>query len=439
MKKLLILVFILSAASAGAAEYVTPYAGGTGGGAYTTRCSTYKTMVGVQAKAGWYVDSIQPLCAGINADGTWNTDPVLEGMQAGGAGGAIVQLLCPRNSAVSGFQGRAGGFLERLQISCHPMGSNGLLNGNVNWISTVAGTGEGGTGTPFNFGPHYCGSAKPGKGFTGNYGAFVDRAAMICDTAIATTTAITAVAIPYTYATSTTPSVPTLSSPADNATVDVTNGATFSWTGTLPTSGYYQFCLSTDLVNASPSSCDKFIHQISGTSTSLTRNDFGSVPRNLRWFVRACNSTGGCSSYAARKVTAQVPGFGWTTPITSDILSSIGYPGSTHLLNKSMKQIINSTNSTSGRTDNRTCAECHFAGASKNYKPDTSSNNLNGIEPNESIVRLAGSSTVYYTWNQAATSGIIDYFCARVGASTDPKPGDLCEVFRKWRAGGYLP
>lgn len=167
----------------------------------------------------------------------------------------------------------------------------------------------------------------------------------------------------------------------------------------------------------------------------------------LKWGVRSCSNTNVCTAYSSRNITKLVvaapAGLGWATPITQEVLNSIGYPNSTHLLNKSIKQIINSN--VSGRTsppDSPTpkmCNECHFAGASKNYKPDTDTTTNPSIDPGESITRTTAPSTVYYTWNQAATNGIIDYFCARVGLQTDGKPGDLCEIFKKWRAGNYLP
>jgi len=172
-------------AALSAAESVTSGVGGTRGQPYTIGCGT-KAMVGVRGGAyntllpGVYyvVGFIQPICVGLNADGSWNGTPAPAlGQIAGLIQATFASLQCPQNQAVSGISGGYGIYVDQLRIHCAPLVEPGHLTGAG---SLLAGSiGYTGQGAPF--GPFLCTSNKPGKGFAGRAEQWVDRVALVCD------------------------------------------------------------------------------------------------------------------------------------------------------------------------------------------------------------------------------------------------------------------
>jgi len=177
----------LSPAALSAAESVTSSAGGTGGTPYTIGCGT-KAMVGVQGRTydtglpgvGRVVGVIQAICVGLNADGSWNGTPAAAPGIAGINRGTFVSLQCPQNQAVSGISGRSGNWVDQLRIHCAPLVEPGHLNGEGSLLAGLIGKHD--TLMPLSsFGAFMCTSDKPGKGFTGKAGEWVDRVALVCD------------------------------------------------------------------------------------------------------------------------------------------------------------------------------------------------------------------------------------------------------------------
>jgi hypothetical protein len=522
MRQILIIVALVAAsASASADVYTTSYAGGDGGGPFTLTCPAEMNLVGIYGKSGGYVDRLGITCVKVYGNGKWVGEPTRQG-DLGGPGGGDYAVTCPRDTAVTVIIGRASNFVDRLQIGC-----SGLKAGTTTFVSGYPEIQEyavGGTaGTPFGPSRFNCANYHgPAIGFTGRYGAWVDKIALQCESRPAQRPAAPAIA-PGNAADMYHHAAKVDWNAADGATkyqVCLTNGAqlgcinnastkfwdnlsateltlapedmqgffgrTLKWTPRAcnvvnctageqreiwirhPPAALVSPADNTNAAGARPLLQWTPVSGVAGYKVNIssptdpwgTRQSFDvsgaataqytpnvDVPLPAYWSVKVCQSTSSCG-FGGRvsegtqrwlKAPTAPAGLGWATPITAEILSSIGHSGSTHLLNKSIKTIINSTNGTSGRTDGQTCSLCHFASASKNYRPDTSANNVNGIEPAEQIVRATAPSTTYYSWSQAAPNGIIDKFCARVGAATDPKPADLCAVFTKWRNDGYLP
>ena len=170
-------------AALSATESVTASAGGTGGNPYTIDCGRTQAMVGVQgdiatsSTAAYVVGSIQAMCVGLNADGSWNGTPAPAPRIAGVyRATAPVSILCSQNHAVSAISGRSGLYVDSLRIQCAPLVEPGHLSG----VGSVH-SGEIGGRAGNAFGPFFCPSDKPGKGFTGKAGDWIDSVALVCD------------------------------------------------------------------------------------------------------------------------------------------------------------------------------------------------------------------------------------------------------------------
>ena len=133
----------------------------TGGTAYDDACPTGSALVGVSGdlRAGAsYLGRIRGICAPISITGSGlgpytvttgaQTDPPLRGLLGGGASYVGV---CPANSVVVGFDGRAGALVDQLELRCAPLVVSETASafvvapGTPTAIAPVGGTG----GSPF--------------------------------------------------------------------------------------------------------------------------------------------------------------------------------------------------------------------------------------------------------------------------------------------------
>lgn len=157
-------------------DVVTPWVsdpvGGTGGAAATLKCDPDKVMVGVTVRAGAWLDNIAPRCAAPDPVGVWSDDE--RGPRAGGPGGTTETEKCPPNHAVSAISGRAGGFIDRLRIRCRPLASATHTSGEEVSGGVVGGTG----GT--EFGRIACPADLAAIGFAVRTGTYVDQLKLIC-------------------------------------------------------------------------------------------------------------------------------------------------------------------------------------------------------------------------------------------------------------------
>lgn len=176
---LLVLPLALSLAAhsqvSDAAEYLTALAGGSGGTAYTLRCPSDRVLAGIQGRAGSLVDRIGALCAQVDPLGRWVGSP-RSGGSAGGSGGTAFTLTCPRDYAVSGFQGRASSLIDQLRIRCGRLTTGPKLAS----IGSILAGQAGGTGGNA-FGSFDCADSKPGRGLSGRNGIYIDSMMLICD------------------------------------------------------------------------------------------------------------------------------------------------------------------------------------------------------------------------------------------------------------------
>src|SRR6476661_6609671 len=152
----------LTASSAAAAASLSPALGGSGGDAFVTNCSDDEVLVGVRVRADAWVDSIAPRCVKV-AD-------------AGGTGGFPATRDCPRNYAVSGFSGRGSAFVNRLRLECRRLTSPTALRRNSAPRQTAFVGGRGGEA----FEPFHCPEGLPVTGLQGRAGGYVDQLQLSC-------------------------------------------------------------------------------------------------------------------------------------------------------------------------------------------------------------------------------------------------------------------
>lgn len=95
--------------------------GGTGGGPFESRCDRGSVMVGINGRAGFWIDSIQIVCASWNAS-TQSLGPIRFGKVFGGAGGHPQGMNCPGASAVQSWdllESRGDGkYIQHIAIKC---------------------------------------------------------------------------------------------------------------------------------------------------------------------------------------------------------------------------------------------------------------------------------------------------------------------------------
>ncbi len=154
-------------------SWVSPAAGGIGGNSFRLGCASNEVLIGVNAKAGFWIDSIAPICIGASNNGSWAGNPRRLNT-AGGSGGSSVTLICPNNTAVSGISGRSSMFVDKLVIRCRPLASTNATQGNSSTLSVIGGSGG------EAFGPYNCPGNLPGTGFQGRAKDYLDRIQLIC-------------------------------------------------------------------------------------------------------------------------------------------------------------------------------------------------------------------------------------------------------------------
>lgn len=113
-------------------------AGGTGGSPFTLNCPDGKALVGIQGRAGSYIDSIRGVCRGFDELG--NADaPVTTGTTGGTGGSSSFDLRCPSGEAMVGVKGRADWWVDRVQIECAVVNTNGHGAGPITTDPFTAG------------------------------------------------------------------------------------------------------------------------------------------------------------------------------------------------------------------------------------------------------------------------------------------------------------
>ena len=150
-----------------------------GGTTFTLSCGPDRALIGITGGSGQWVDRVGGVCIQVTNDGQWiggetSTPP------STGSSGTAFSIRCPANSAVAGLSGRAGSWLDRLQVHCRALGFAGNLKDDLRLAGAT-----GGTGGTTGFGPHVCDDNKPARGIAGTAAsmmgaALVGRIGLVC-------------------------------------------------------------------------------------------------------------------------------------------------------------------------------------------------------------------------------------------------------------------
>lgn len=117
LRKVSLIALACSISRAALATDYTALAGGSGGNAFNLDCGANMSLVGIQGKAGSLIDSVQGVCAQLNADGSQLGRKVLTGI-AGGGGGGNYSLQCLNGTTVTGIAGHADSHLNNFKVRC---------------------------------------------------------------------------------------------------------------------------------------------------------------------------------------------------------------------------------------------------------------------------------------------------------------------------------
>ena len=128
-------------------------------------------LIGIQVRAGDWIDQVAPIFAELLEDGTLG--PATVGPQFGGHGGVIREVRCAPGHIATGLQTRSGSYVDAVRLQqTHWDGT--LHLGDSSWTPWVGGTG--GVERPERL-------AEPSGaiviGIAGRSGAFIDNLTMV--------------------------------------------------------------------------------------------------------------------------------------------------------------------------------------------------------------------------------------------------------------------
>jgi hypothetical protein len=150
--------------------YTLAYRGGGGGTWQSLSCGSGNVLVGLYGRSGSYVDQMGLICAQLHADGTLGPafDPAWQ--WAGGWGGsADYPAQCPPNEYVRGVFGYAGQYLDYIAVLC---------SGSENFEADLGG---GWGGNWFGDQNDTCPAGYAMTGFNVRAGSWLDGEQPVCD------------------------------------------------------------------------------------------------------------------------------------------------------------------------------------------------------------------------------------------------------------------
>jgi hypothetical protein len=159
-------------------ESFTDMAGSSGGSLFSRECRPGSVLVGMKGRSGIYVDRIEPMCLKVE-QGKWAGSPTSL-QTVGGNGGQPFEVTCPRDYVVSGFKGRAGTYIDRLQLQCKRLDFDSTrpylikVKGSAIDLPAVGGTGG------QSFGPLNCPDYMPGYRVKGTHGQWIHSFRLLC-------------------------------------------------------------------------------------------------------------------------------------------------------------------------------------------------------------------------------------------------------------------
>lgn len=247
-----------------------PAAGGGGGNPFNLDCGADGVLIGIVGISGSWIDRIEALCMKIVVTGRWDPPPKRIG-RAGGDGGLIkdrFDVRCPEHHAVSGIDGRAGSYVDRIRILCKRIAPGGRsLTGDA--IPQTPAGGDGGH-------PFYqlnCPADHPGRRLTGRAGSYVDQIQLHCTEPV-----------PLLFG------APTLLSPR-NGTEVPPQPVLLRWTAQEGAASY-RLCLE----ESEKSTGCKGTSRIPVKGTQTTVDLTARTRRHWLWSVQGCNALDQCGA-----------------------------------------------------------------------------------------------------------------------------------------------
>jgi len=173
---LLASILICAALPLAAQEYEFTNHGGTGTPpTFDLTCGTAGVLVGVSGFKGQWLDQLTARCVKVESDGDWSGSPFTKGPAGAPGGTAFGNLECPNGSAVASVSGRYGWYIHSLSLACYDMGSGAQIAGaSTKRLDASAPGGD------QSWSWELCPDAKPAKGFRGRAGIYIDKIQLVC-------------------------------------------------------------------------------------------------------------------------------------------------------------------------------------------------------------------------------------------------------------------
>lgn len=152
----------------------TPAIGGGGGGPFQLVCDVDEILVGIHGIEGTYVHQIGPQCVSMDQLGRWIGDPSNGLVTGSSTSGSAFSKTCPRDFAVSGFQGYSDSYLNQINIECKALTPTGDVTGAGQMMGAVGGPGGNDQGLLS------CGTGNPVYGLYGRSGGWLDNLGALC-------------------------------------------------------------------------------------------------------------------------------------------------------------------------------------------------------------------------------------------------------------------
>ncbi len=155
------------------ADTMFPAVGDRGDASFNDRCPAHQYLIGVAGRAGTFIDQVQIICAPISANGTHG--PQYVGPSRGGGGGTPLEFSCAADSVVNGVtlaMTKNDGHVAWMVLSCTSMRSAGrakVLFGTANYTPNYQA-----------YTDQMCQAGELANGFNGHFGRDVNALGLDC-------------------------------------------------------------------------------------------------------------------------------------------------------------------------------------------------------------------------------------------------------------------
>ena len=158
------------------ADTMFPAVGDRGDASFNDRCPANQYLIGLAGRAGTYIDQIQIICAPMSANGTHG--PKYLGPFRGGSGGTPLEFSCPGDSVVSGVHlsfTKGYNHVSAVDLNCVSMGS-----GSKNTVIFQSSPDRVDYADIIDNADQLCQAGELANGFNGHYGSDVNALGLDC-------------------------------------------------------------------------------------------------------------------------------------------------------------------------------------------------------------------------------------------------------------------